>query len=74
MYRISTATRSEPELFELPFVARAEERGEEREQPNAGKLIFDATCAPADIKYPTDLDLLNQACQSTEKILDCLYQ
>jgi len=58
MYRISTATRSESELFELPFFARAEERGEEREH---------ATCAPADIKYPTDLDLLNQARQSTEK-------
>ena len=67
MYCISTATRSEPESFELPFVARAEERGEESEQPNAGKLIFDATCARADIKYPIDLDLLNQARQSTEK-------
>ena len=52
----------------------AEERGEESEQPNSGKLILDATCAPADIKYPTDLDLLNQARQGTEKILDCLYQ
>ncbi len=29
---------------------------------------------PADIKYPTDLDLLNQARQGTEKIRDCLYQ
>ena len=28
---------------------------------NAGKLISDATCAPADIKYPTDLGLLNDA-------------
>jgi len=52
----------------------AEERGEESEQPNSGKLILDATCAPADIKYPTDLDLLNQARQGTEKIRDCLYQ
>ena len=54
--------------------ARAEERGEESERPNSGKLILDATCAPADIKYPTDLDLLNQARQGTEKILDCLYR
>ena len=52
----------------------AEERGEESERPNSGKLILDATCAPADIKYPTDLDLLNQARQGTEKILDCLYR
>ena len=31
------------------------------ELPNRGKLIIDATCAPADISYPTDLGLLNQA-------------
>ena len=28
---------------------------------NRGKLILDATCAPADIRYPTDLGLLNEA-------------
>jgi hypothetical protein len=27
------------------------------ESPNRGKLIIDATCAPADISYPTDLGL-----------------
>ncbi|MFM7278621.1 MAG: IS5 family transposase [Microcystis aeruginosa] len=54
--------------------AKAEEPEEESEQKNKGKLILDATCAPADIKYPRDLDLLNQARQGTEKILDCLYQ
>ena len=47
----------------------------EREQPkNQGKLILDATCAPADISYPTDLKLLNQARVHTEKILDLLYE
>jgi len=33
----------------------------EGEPKNRGKLILDATCAPADISYPTDLGLLNQA-------------
>src|SRR4028118_1953188 len=28
---------------------------------NRGKIILDATCAPADISYPTDLGLLNLA-------------
>ena len=28
--------------------------------PNSGTLIMDATVAGADIKYPTDIDLLNQ--------------
>jgi hypothetical protein len=27
------------------------------ESPNRGKLIIDATCAPADINYPSDLGL-----------------
>jgi hypothetical protein len=33
----------------------------QNESPNRGKLIIDATCAPADISYPTDLGLLNGA-------------
>jgi IS5 family transposase len=47
---------------------------ENREKsPNKGKLILDATCAPADIRYPTDLGLLNQARRETEKIIDRLF-
>jgi IS5 family transposase len=38
-----------------------------------GKLLLDATCAPADIKYPTDLSLLNEAREKTEKMIDALY-
>ncbi|WP_085961791.1 IS5-like element ISCysp16 family transposase [Crocosphaera chwakensis] len=41
---------------------------------NRGKLILDATCAPADIKYPTDLGILNQARIETERIIDNLYK
>lgn len=41
---------------------------------NQGKLIIDATCAPADISYPTDLNLLNQGRKFTEKIIDILYK
>ena len=37
-------------------------------------MIFDATCAPADISYPKDLVILNQARVQTEKILDSLYK
>lgn len=46
---------------------------EETENVNRGRLILDATCAPADIRYPTDLGLLNQARKQTEKIIDILY-
>ena len=34
---------------------------------------MDATCTPADIRYPTDLSLLNEAREKTEKIIDILY-
>ena len=40
---------------------------------NKGKLLLDATCAPADIRYPTDLSLLNEAREKTEKMIDTLY-
>ncbi len=41
------------------------------EQPShKGQLILDATCAPADIRYPTDLGLLNDAREKTEQIID----
>ena len=44
------------------------------EGKNRGKLIIDATCAPADITYPTDLKILNAAREKTESIIDILHQ
>lgn len=40
------------------------------EVKNKGTLIIDATCAPADIAYPTDLELCDKARRWTEKIID----
>ena len=40
---------------------------------NKGHLILDASVAPADIKYPTDLDLLNEAREKSEMLIDELY-
>ena len=42
-------------------------------EENKGKLLLDATCAPADIRYPTDLSLLGEAREKTEKTIDTLY-
>jgi hypothetical protein len=44
------------------------------EQKNRGKLILDATCAPADITYPSELKILNAAREKTESIIDILHQ
>ena len=40
---------------------------------NRGQLIVDATCAPADIRYPTDVSLLNEAREKTEELIDALH-
>ena len=41
---------------------------------NKGKLLVDATCAPADITFPTDLKLLNKAREKSEEIIDILHE
>lgn len=40
---------------------------------NKGKLIVDATVAPSNIKYPTDLDLLNDSREISEQLIDKMY-
>ena len=42
--------------------------------PNSGTLVLDATCCPADIAYPQDIDLLNQAREKAEKTVDELCE
>lgn len=46
----------------------------EETKPNQGILILDATCTPADIKYPTDLGLLNEAREKLDEMIDTLHQ
>lgn len=41
---------------------------------NQGKLIVDATCTPADIAFPTDLSLLNEAREKSEAIIDAMHE
>ena len=42
------------------------------EGKNWGTLTIDASCTPADTTYPTDRKLLNEARESTERIIDDL--
>ncbi len=44
-----------------------------RRKKNRGKLILDATVAPADIKHPTDIDLLNRSREHLETAVDILW-
>jgi len=43
-------------------------------EKHSGLLLLDATVAPADIKFPTDLDLLNKSREQSEKLIDALWQ
>ena len=57
---------------ELQKTERSECEG--RGVKNRGKLLLDASCIPQDIRYPTDLSLLNEAREKTERIIDRLYE
>ena len=47
--------------------------GEDKEKLHCGKLILDATVAEQAIRFPTDLGLLNEAREISEKLIDTLY-
>jgi len=49
------------------------EAPQEAHTGNSGTLKIDATCTPADIRYPTDLSLLEEARRKSEKLIDLLY-
>lgn len=64
----------DPEQDEATESAEKDDHDSDHTPPaNGGKLIVDATCAPADVAYPTDLNLLNDAREKTEAIIDTLY-
>ena len=47
-----------------PKVGKSESSG------NEGTLILDATCTPANIRFPTDVSLLNESRENLEEIID----
>lgn len=49
-----------------------EDANGESTNANAGTLILDATCAPQNISYPQDVNLLNEAREDLEKIIDII--
>lgn len=46
--------------------------GNEESETNSGTLILDATCAPQNISYPQDVNLLNEAREKLEKMIDII--
>jgi len=69
------------ELITSPYTEVRDE-GSENGEPggddrtdgeNHGQLKMDASCTPADIRYPTDLSILNEVREKTEEIIDVLH-
>ena len=56
-----------------PVTSHAGEAQLSEPAPNQGTLILDATCTPADIHYPTDLGLLNEAREKLDELIDKLH-
>lgn len=53
---------------------QADENKDEAEaEEKEGTLILDATCAPQNIRFPTDASLLNEARAKAEEIIDDLH-
>lgn len=78
----SADTEEEPEAPEgasptkgkqNPNTSKKKQKQKQRKK-NRGKLIMDATVAPADIHYPTDIDLLNSSRKHLEKAIDLLWE
>jgi hypothetical protein len=51
-----------------------EDDSDDAPSSNRGKLLVDASCVPADIRYPTDLGLLNEARQKSEALIDQFHR
>jgi hypothetical protein len=52
------------------------DQSDKSEEPryHQGNLLIDATCAPADITYPTDVALLNKSREKLEGMIDTLHE
>jgi len=55
--------------------SRKQKTDDDSETPtHRGQLIIDAVVAPQEIKYPTDLNLLSEAREHTERLIDQLWE
>jgi len=71
---LSSTDKSDDNGNDAPRIDPAcEESPAAKEKPHQGQLITDATACPQDIAYPTDLNLLNDAREKSEELIDLIY-
>ncbi len=71
--RISENDVSELMEAMIPF-KKNDKNLNQGELENQGELLLDATCCPAHIKYPQDINLLNEAREKCEKMIDYICE
>jgi len=63
------------EINEMLFAPEtADDSSDDDDRPNNGTLIMDTTCAPANITYPQDIKLCNEAREKTEKMVETMHE
>jgi IS5 family transposase len=67
------STPPDPPTGQSDENADAQELNESEPPTNRGTLILDATCVPQDIRYPTDISLLNEARECLESMIDSAF-
>ena len=81
-FRKRISTRTLQEVNDI-IIGRPPERDDDHDDNdnndsssggNEGTLILDATCAPQNIRFPTDASLLNEARLNAEAIIDVLHE
>lgn len=54
--------------------SKEDDEKESKNPTHKGSLLIDATACPQDIAYPTDLNLLNDAREKSEELLDIVFE
>ena len=76
---IKTKLESSPKPEQPISVSKQDDDPSQNQQDSPGdtehkgRVIFDATACPQDIAYPTDLNLLNDAREKLEELIDLIY-
>jgi len=61
------------EINEMLFAPEATDDNDD-DRSNDGTLILDTTCAPANIAFPQDINLCNEAREKTEKMVETMHE
>ena len=76
--QIETDEEETPPPDDVPGVASGRKDdnspGKEEKASNEGTLILDATCCPQNIRFPTDVSLLNESRELLEGMIDTAHE